>query len=80
MTASSTSIAWSRNPNGGWCSWRGAFRAGKHDQIDSVRNLRCRTITVSTRRPREVSADGEIITRTPAHFTVIPQAVRVFVP
>jgi YegS/Rv2252/BmrU family lipid kinase len=57
-----------------------AFRAGEHDKLDAVRTFRCRTITVTTRRPRDVSADGEIVTRTPAYFAVLPQAVRVFVP
>lgn len=57
-----------------------AFRSGEHGKLDEVRALRCRTVTVSTRRPRSVIADGEMLTRTPAHFTVLPQAVRVFVP
>jgi diacylglycerol kinase (ATP) len=57
-----------------------AFRAGEHRKLREVRNLRCRTLTITTRRAREVSADGEIVTRTPANFGVLPQAVRVFVP
>ncbi len=68
-----------------WARWRllfmaRAFRAGEHDQLPEVRSLRCRTVTVTTSRPRDVSADGEIVTRTPAHFAVLPQAVRVFAP
>jgi diacylglycerol kinase family enzyme len=35
---------------------------------------------VTTRRPRSVNADGELITKTPAHFRVHPAALRVFVP
>ena len=57
-----------------------AFRSGQHDRVEGVRNFRCRTAMVTTRRPRDVSADGEIVTRTPAHFAVLPQSVRVFVP
>ncbi len=57
-----------------------AFRAGEHRKLDEVRTLRCRNVTVSTHRPRDVSADGEIVTRTPAVFTVLPKAVRVFAP
>ncbi|GAC1338597.1 MAG: lipid kinase [Acetobacteraceae bacterium] len=57
-----------------------AFRAGELRRLDEVRTASCKTVTVSTRRPREISADGEIVTRTPAHFTVLPQAVRVFAP
>lgn len=57
-----------------------AFRAGEHRKLREVRTLRCRTITITTRRSRHVSADGEIVTRTPANFGVLAQAVRVFVP
>ena len=57
-----------------------AFRDGEHDALEEVRTLRCRTLEVRTRRPRHISADGEIITRTPARFTLLPQAVTVFAP
>lgn len=57
-----------------------AFRAGQHEQLREVRNLVCRTLTITTRRSREIVADGEIVARTPAHFAVLPQALRVFVP
>jgi diacylglycerol kinase (ATP) len=56
------------------------FRAGEHKHLDEVRTLRCRALTVTTRRPRHVSADGEIVTETPARFTVLPQAVVAFAP
>ena len=56
------------------------FRAGEHDKIREVRSLKCRTVSVATKRPHDVSADGEIVTRTPAEFTVLRNAVRVFVP
>ena len=57
-----------------------AFRAGEHHRLREVRAAECRTLTVTTKRPRDVSADGEIVTRTPAEFAVLRQAVRVFVP
>jgi len=38
-----------------------------------------RTFRLSTSRALEVSADGEIVARTPATFSVEPRAVRVFV-
>jgi len=57
-----------------------AFRAGEHRKLEEVRNFRCKTVTVTTRRPRGVTADGEMLTRTPANFAVLAQAVRVFVP
>ena len=57
-----------------------AFRAGEHGRLDEVRTLRCREIEVRTRRKRAVSADGEIVTSTPARFSLLPRAVTVFVP
>ena len=57
-----------------------AFRAGEHQALREVRNFTCRTLSVTTRRSREVAADGEIVTRTPAHFGLLPGAVTVFVP
>ncbi len=33
-----------------------------------------------TRQPAPVNADGEIVTQTPAHFTISPGAVAVFAP
>ncbi len=57
-----------------------AFRNGEHDRIREVRSLRCRTLSVTTKKPHDVSADGEIVTTTPAEFAVLRNAVRVFVP
>jgi diacylglycerol kinase (ATP) len=57
-----------------------AFRAGEHHKLREVRSLACRTLSVRTKHPHDVSADGEIITTTPAEFAVLPKAVRVFVP
>lgn len=56
------------------------FRAGEHDELDEIRTIRCQSVEVRTRRRRHVSADGEIVTTTPARFTVLPGAVTVFVP
>lgn len=55
--------------------WRGNFKGR-----EQVRVLRGRVVEVVTRRPRSVTADGEVVTRTPAVFTVQPGAVTVFVP
>lgn len=57
-----------------------AFRDGEHQGLDEVRTLRCRSLEVRTRRRRHVSADGEIVTQTPARFTLLPRAVTVFAP
>jgi YegS/Rv2252/BmrU family lipid kinase len=57
-----------------------AFRQGVHGAWREVRTLRGVAFDVATRRPRSVNADGELITKTPAHFRVHPAALRVFVP
>ncbi|HEU4519081.1 MAG TPA: lipid kinase, partial [Microvirga sp.] len=41
---------------------------------------RAKEFEIRTRRPRPVNADGEIVTRTPARFTIRPAAVNVFAP
>lgn len=57
-----------------------AFRAGQHSQLREVRTMTCRTLTISTSRPRDITADGEMVSCTPAHFGILPGAVRVFTP
>jgi len=57
-----------------------SFRRGTHGRWASVRTLIGDEFTVTTRRARPVSADGEIITATPCTFRVLPRALRVFVP
>lgn len=57
-----------------------ALRSGRTRQWTEIRTLAGQRIDVRTRRPRSVNADGEIVTRTPAAFRVLPGAVRVFAP
>jgi len=57
-----------------------SMRQGNHGSWAKVRAIKGREIEVHTRKPRPINADGEIVTRTPAHFRLIPQAVSVFVP
>lgn len=57
-----------------------AFRTGSQGDSREMRRLCCRALEVHTRRPRHVNTDGDITTRTPAVFSVVPQAVTVFVP
>jgi diacylglycerol kinase (ATP) len=45
-----------------------------------VRAIRGDEFEVRTRDPRPVNADGEIITQTPARFTIHSRAVTVFAP
>ena len=57
-----------------------SFRSGMHGAWTDVRTARGVEFEIVTRSPREVNADGEIVTRTPAQFRVHPDAVRVFAP
>ena len=57
-----------------------SFRYGEHGAWDEVRAIRAKEFDVQTRSPKPINADGEIVTQTPAHFTIRPNAVRVFVP
>lgn len=57
-----------------------ALRAGRHRAWAEIRTLSGSEIEIRTRRPRSVNTDGEITTRTPACFRVIPGAMEVFVP
>lgn len=57
-----------------------AFRAGEHQELQGVRTGQGTVVELVTRVPRQVSADGEIVTVTPARFGVLPGAVTVFAP
>lgn len=57
-----------------------SFRSGKHGAWSEVRTARCVEFDVETEKPLPVNADGEIVTSTPAHFKVHPQAISVFAP
>ncbi len=56
------------------------LKRGRHREVNDVCSLHGRTIEVSTSRPLAVSADGEILARTPARFEVLPGALAVAVP
>lgn len=57
-----------------------SMRAGTHGRWEEVKTLAGREFTVRTRRPRSVNTDGEITTKTPVTFKVLPGVIRVFVP
>jgi YegS/Rv2252/BmrU family lipid kinase len=56
------------------------FHYGEHGAWREVRTDHGRAFKVTTRKPRSVNADGEILTRTPAQFSMREAAVTVFVP
>ena len=57
-----------------------AMKAGTHGRWEEVKTLAGQEIVVRTRHPRSVNTDGEITTRTPVTFRVVPDAVGIFVP
>lgn len=57
-----------------------ALRRGATGTGRDVRAFRTRTLVVRTRTPRPVSTDGELVTYTPAVFTVRPGALLVHAP
>lgn len=56
------------------------FRLGRHGAWREVRAARGASFEVRTRRPRPVNTDGELVTFTPALFSIRPKAVTVIVP
>lgn len=57
-----------------------SLRRGTQGQWNDVRAFRTTEVVVRTSRPRPVNTDGELVTFTPAHFRVLPGALRVFAP
>jgi len=53
---------------------------GTHITHPKVRFFPARSLAVETRQDIEVTADGEIIGRTPVQFEVVPKAIRTLVP
>ena len=67
-------------------SWLGllalapALRRGTHHRKRKVLAFSTTELTVRTSRPRDVNVDGELITQTPARFSIRPGVIRVFAP
>ena len=57
-----------------------AMRAGTHGRWEEVKTLAGKEIVVQTRGHRAVNTDGEITTRTPVTFKVLPGAIGIFAP
>ncbi|WP_255519404.1 lipid kinase [Oscillatoria sp. FACHB-1407] len=54
---------------------RGEYATGQR-----IRVLQGQEIEIYTTKPRLIDTDGEVSSRTPAYFRVIPKAISVFVP
>ncbi|HET8702113.1 MAG TPA: lipid kinase [Nitrococcus sp.] len=57
-----------------------AMLRGRHVEHRRVWHNRTQSVEIRTRKPMPVSADGELITFTPAQFQVLPRAIQVYVP
>jgi YegS/Rv2252/BmrU family lipid kinase len=57
-----------------------SFRHGRHGAWREVRAVRAQEFDIRTRKPKPINADGEIVTQTPAHFSIRPASVTVFAP
>jgi YegS/Rv2252/BmrU family lipid kinase len=57
-----------------------ALRRGTQRRWKSVRAFGTTALTLSARRPHDVNADGELVTKTPATFRIRRAAVTVFAP
>lgn len=57
-----------------------AFRTGRFEGRSPVDIEQGRNIEIITRRSMAVTADGELVTRTPARFKILAGAINVFVP
>lgn len=56
------------------------FRTGAHGAWHEVQTARGTEFEIRTTKPKEVNADGELITKTPVTLKVHPEAVTVYVP
>jgi len=57
-----------------------SMKSGTIGAWPKVRALKVREVEIVTRRPRSVNTDGELTTKTPATFRVLPGALSIFVP
>jgi len=57
-----------------------AWRAGRHRAAERTSSRAAPWFEIRTSRPRTVTADGEIVTRTPVRLEILPGALQVVVP
>lgn len=50
------------------------------NEAAGVTHLKGRSFDIWTHRPRPIEADGEIVSMTPAHVRIVPDAICVFTP
>lgn len=57
-----------------------AIRLGLHEADRHMRTFRGRVVEIETRRPMDITVDGDVAETTPAAFTVDRDALTLFVP
>lgn len=57
-----------------------SLRRGTQGQWKHVRAFGTTALKLTTRRPHDINADGELVTTTPAEFRILPHAIEVFTP
>ena len=57
-----------------------ALRRGTHGRWKNVRAFDTTELSLRTRRPRDINADGELVTKTPARFCIHTRVLSVCVP
>jgi YegS/Rv2252/BmrU family lipid kinase len=57
-----------------------ALRSGNTGDVPNLPTFRAKEVTVSTRTPRDVTADGEHVTRTPVECRSIAARLQVYAP
>jgi diacylglycerol kinase family enzyme len=54
-----------------------ALRSGRHLELRGVQLVQGKSLTIHTKNKMWIDTDGEVITQTPAVFSVLPNALRV---
>ncbi|MGH6761643.1 MAG: lipid kinase [Phyllobacterium sp.] len=57
-----------------------SLRRGTHGEWDDVRAFSTKALTIHTSKSRPVNLDGELRTSTPVEFSILEQAIEVYVP
>ena len=58
----------------------GALVRRNYHDAKGIVTFQGRRFDVTTHVPRAIETDGEVLTRTPARFEIVPNAIRVFAP
>lgn len=57
-----------------------ALKRGRHGEKETVRTVSASEFEIRTATTHSIDVDGELVTRTPARFRVLPHAVAIYAP